>query len=425
MRAHRSIVNRIMFMIILTGLVIGAVIITAGSRMIYRATENGIHTEVSMAARSFGNTYLAKYDGVLTYDGAVCRAGDVVIDENEFSLLTSDIGCSEDVDFTLFYGDTRVLTSVRNTDGSLAVGTKAAAEVCEAVLESGRVYDSHRVLVNDRYYLGCYLPIRAGENVVGMIFAGRPLDSAEANAAAAAWRFIGLAIGTLVVALAACMVGTRRIVTDLVNIRDYLGRLADGDFNVDIPAKTLKRKDEIGQISASAVKVRQNLRDMVERDPLTSLYNRRGCRSLIDRLSENGIGYTVVMGDIDFFKKINDTYGHAAGDYILKEISALLRGCTKDNNGFASRWGGEEFLLILPRTELKKAQDIISALLDRIRASEFVSDGTQIPVTMTFGIAENGGKEDFEAAVSRADELLYKGKTSGRNRIVSEDTVAV
>ena len=155
---------------------------------------------------------------------------------------------------------------------------------------------------------------------------------------------------------------------------------------------------------------------MVERDPLTTLLNRRSCHKKLDGL--RGTRYSVVIGDIDFFKKINDAHGHSAGDYVLKNVSAMLKECANANGGFAVRWGGEEFLLIFPEQDVKATYPLVSALLSEIRASELEYDGNRIPVTMTFGIAESHDGNEPEKAINEADTLLYYGKENGRNQIV-------
>ncbi len=416
---QHSIVGRILLMIAITGLFLGAVIITAGAVMIYNSTENGIKTEICTAARTFGNIYNSHFEGDLSYDGEVCLVGDTEISSDDFNTLTGVVSCEEDVDFTLFYNDIRVFTSVKNVDGSLAVGTKAADEVTEMVIKGGSEYLYPRVLVNDRYYMGYYIPIssQSGE-VQGMIFAGKPIESAEATAVDAVVRFIVLAAVTLIIALAFCFFSTRSVIADITDIKHFLAKLADGDFSVRLSDKTIKRSDEIGELSSHAVKVRNNLRDMVERDPLTMLFNRRGCRNKIDRLIEERVTYSVIMGDIDFFKKINDTYGHAAGDYVLKNVSAILNNYSVQNGGFASRWGGEEFLMIIPKYDTEGAKDIADRLLQEIRETDFCFDGEDIDVTMTFGISTAKNGENSEVVINRADELLYKGKTSGRNQVV-------
>ncbi len=418
MHKQFGILHKVLLMIAVTGIVIGLVIITAGATMIYRSTENGIETEISMAARTLSNLYNALYDGDLSYDGTTCRVGEREFDRTDFEMITSCISCKNDVDFTLFYGDTRVFTSVRNADETFAVGTKAASDVVENVLDGGLDYINSRVLVNEKYYTGCYIPITASDGgVVGMLFAGKPLDSAENNALRAVGRFLVLALATLVASTLLCMFFTRRVVADIDSISRYIGKLADGDFSSELDSRTTSRADEIGELAKYSMRLRDNLRDMVERDPLTTLLNRRTCHKRLEELC--GSRYSVVMGDIDYFKKINDTYGHSAGDYVLKNVSAMLNECAHTNGGFAVRWGGEEFLLIFPGLGTKEVYPLVSELLCSIREAELVRNGVRIPVTMTFGVAESPDGSAPERTINEADSLLYYGKENGRNRIVT------
>lgn len=419
MKKRFGIIGKILMMIAVTGLFVGSVIISAGAMMIYDSTEQGIRTEISMAARTMNNLYDAFYDGDIDYDGEVCRIGDREFTDSDFAFITDCISCEEDVDFTLFYGDTRIFTSVKNKDGTLAVGTTAAEDVVNHVLKNGADYLSSKVMVNEQYYLGYYIPIHSHTGgVIGMLFAGKPIESASANAVQAVVHFLILAIITLVISVGGCMFVIRTIVKDIDNIKGYLAKLADGNFSVKLSGKTLKRKDELGELAQYSFKLRENLRDMVERDPLTGLFNRRSCHKKLDSLQSKKIGFAVVMGDIDFFKKINDTYGHAAGDHVLKNVSERLKECAVVNGGFAVRWGGEEFLLIFPRCDTEQIRPVIEGFLDDIRAMKLEHEGREITITMTFGISATLDGSQAEKAIGEADSLLYLGKNNGRNRIV-------
>ncbi len=416
---RHSIASKVMVMIIATSLFLSIVIITAGAILIYNTKEESIRSEVRTAAHTLGNLYHQNYNGNLHYDGNVVSVGSTEINTSDFSRITSVISCEEDIDFTLFYNDTRVLTSVTNVDGSLAVGTKAADEVVEMVISRGSEYLYPRVLVNNKYYMGCYIPIKSQSNEVqGMIFAGKPLESAESTAQDAVLKFIFLAILALIISLTFCIFSMNGIAHNISDLKQFLGTLAKGDFSAKLDSRTVKRKDEIGELAAYMIKVRRNLKDMVERDPLTELLNRRGCEKRLEYLADNNISYAVVMGDIDYFKKINDTYGHAAGDYVLKSISTLLKKYVAEGNGFAARWGGEEFLMIFPNADTASAKLKIDRLLTEIREQCFCFEGSDIPVTMTFGISSALCGELDDLAINRADELLYEGKSLGRNTVM-------
>ena len=426
MKINHSILHKILLMVIVTAIVIGVVIITAGAISIYKSTEDGIKTEITMAAKTLNNLYNAEYGGEFCFEDDVCKIGGKTFGESDFAALTERISCKDDVDFTLFYGDTRLFTSVRNDDSTLAVGTKAADDVVENVINGGFEYVSLHVLVNDKYYMGYYIPIKSDDGgVIGMLFAGKPIVSAEANAQKAVVRFIVLAVLALIIAIVICVTVIKRMIADLGNIKSYLGVLADGKFNASLNPKTTERTDEIGELARYSVRVRENLRDMVERDPLTSLLNRRSCLNRLEEFRGSGTGYSVVMGDVDFFKKINDTYGHAAGDFVLKTVAAMLNGCACDNGGFAVRWGGEEFLVIFPNKTINDTLPDIEKLLAEIRNANPEFEGEKIAVTMTFGLSETLDGRDYEKTIGQADARLYFGKKNGRNRIVTNDSIDV
>ena len=160
---------------------------------------------------------------------------------------------------------------------------------------------------------------------------------------------------------------------------------------------------------------------MAEKDPLTMLYNRRYGMSRMKQVQNSagktGEKFAIAIGDIDFFKKVNDTYGHDAGDEVLRfvalELRRLMLGC-----GFAVRWGGEEFLLVFDKADEDAAADKILSLLDLVRG-RVISYGTQdISVTMTFGLREGSNDMDINDMVKEADGALYYGKQHGRNQLV-------
>lgn len=157
-------------------------------------------------------------------------------------------------------------------------------------------------------------------------------------------------------------------------------------------------------------------------DPLTGLYNRRymqkNIESEINRVLRYGKHFCLIMSDIDHFKRVNDTYGHDCGDFILKDISRKLKEMIRIEDTL-SRWGGEEFLLLLPETDLDGGMRIAERFRGDIEASLFIYDGQSIKITMTFGVSFYVGGEGTDYAIRRADEALYEGKNSGRNKVVA------
>ena len=125
---------------------------------------------------------------------------------------------------------------------------------------------------------------------------------------------------------------------------------------------------------------------------------------------------TQVFGSVNF-KSVNDTYGHDAGDEVLKYIAKLLKEKSRSTS-FISRWGGEEFLLVFPDCNGDNAYIALERLRNTIQNSVIKVGNQEIQVTMTFGLTEFGYDKDEEAAIKEADEKLYMGKQNGRNQVV-------
>ena len=161
-----------------------------------------------------------------------------------------------------------------------------------------------------------------------------------------------------------------------------------------------------------------------ETDPLTGLFNRRAFLEKIEneaiRFKRNQKPFSILFGDIDLFKKINDTYGHSAGDAILVSISHILNTEKREIDQVA-RWGGEEFLILLPETNLKGAVQLGNKIRKSISAKHITHEGQEINVTMSFGVSEYNSETHIEKTIDLADQRLYLAKNSGRNKVVSED----
>ena len=207
------------------------------------------------------------------------------------------------------------------------------------------------------------------------------------------------------------------MIADIDSINHFLKEISGGNLRPILEQRILDRNDEIGSIGVYAIKMRDNLRKLIERDALTDLYNRRSCNNLLKAMAQKNEKHCMVMCDIDFFKKVNDTYGHAAGDYVLREISALIKESVHDC-GFASRWGGEEFLLVY-KMGFKETVERTKLLRQNILEHTFVYEGTKMQITMTFGVADGAVSTHYEKVIQKADEQLYVGKNNGRNQVVA------
>ena len=162
------------------------------------------------------------------------------------------------------------------------------------------------------------------------------------------------------------------------------------------------------------------LEERAQKDPLTGVYNRFFGKELIDEYlaSRNpyaGCGMMVL--DVDYFKNVNDTYGHDAGDEVLRTLSRLFR-TIMDEKGYVCRWGGEEFLFLFPDMDMDEVQLLMSDLLDDIRHTPVLYERKLIRVTMTFGVEKFDRNHTMESVIQEADRKLYLGKESGRNRVI-------
>lgn len=161
----------------------------------------------------------------------------------------------------------------------------------------------------------------------------------------------------------------------------------------------------------------RNLKNIATTDSLTGLCNRIKIKALcemeIERVKRYGGTFSVIFVDIDFFKMINDTYGHHAGDIILQEFSKALRQSVR-NIDRIGRWGGEEFIIILPETQIAQAVKVAETLQKVIAQFDFTTAKT---ITGSFGIAEYKQDDTPETIINRADKGLYQAKDNGRDQI--------
>ena len=170
-------------------------------------------------------------------------------------------------------------------------------------------------------------------------------------------------------------------------------------------------------------------------DDLTGTYNRRHIMQMLEqeqsRAQRTGRGFSLCLMDLDHFKRVNDEHGHLGGDEVLRQFAMLVLGeirsldrmgrdaLAEENFG---RLGGEEFLLLLPETDLDGAQVCVERIRRKVAATPFMADGKAVELTMSCGIATFRPGEDQRAALARADQALYQAKDAGRDRVKSVGT---
>lgn len=160
-------------------------------------------------------------------------------------------------------------------------------------------------------------------------------------------------------------------------------------------------------------------------DPLTGLFNRRKMLELVEnevvRFQRNQKPFLLAIADVDHFKQFNDNYGHDCGDYVLKKASDLLKDTLRQQD-VVSRWGGEEFLIMLPDTDLEGGMAAFEKLRETVANTRYEYAKKTFSITITLGISRYDGQRDIDDTVKLADEALYKGKREGRNRIETVQT---
>lgn len=169
--------------------------------------------------------------------------------------------------------------------------------------------------------------------------------------------------------------------------------------------------------------LQEQLKIQANRDPLTELYNRRYFSNIAKKSFNIANRYeqklSILMLDLDYFKRVNDSYGHGTGDDVIVAISQKLRKLSR-NSDIVARYGGEEFIVLLPRTSLEDARILAQRICDEIREIRVaISDDKSIKTTVSIGVCELSVKdENIECLISRADCKLYEAKANGRNRVI-------
>ncbi len=163
------------------------------------------------------------------------------------------------------------------------------------------------------------------------------------------------------------------------------------------------------------------LEQIAKTDPLTGLSNRRDMIEKMEheqkRFSRNGKSFVLLMSDIDDFKKINDDNGHDCGDFILESLAKQMKSTARKQD-ITGRWGGEEFLMLLPETDIDGGYALADKIRKDIEATSYVFSNIKIELTMTFGVSVYDRPMDIDQCIKIADEALYKGKKQGKNCVV-------
>lgn len=413
---------------ILPLLIFGLIIIFSSTYFFSRAMYKEVATEMEIAAELCNSLLDTVYPGDYRLEEENLNEktayslykGDLDI-TTDYALVDT-IKSKTDMDVTVFYMDTRILTTITNWNGLRIVGTGAPTTVVSEVLETGSAQFYDKVIINHSPYFAYYMPLLNSDgSVVGMLFIGKPTETVNAMITASVMPIIIVGIISLALTGLFSFFYAKRIVSTLHKLKEFFAKVSSGNLNATPDATILNREDEFSEIGHAALSMQRSLKTLIERDSLTDLYNRRSCdkmlRSTIDKARNTNQSFCAVLADIDHFKSINDTYGHESGDIVLQNVAQILKKHIH-KQGYVGRWGGEEFLIIYENCFLEQAKEQLALLQEIFHNTEHTVENYKIRVTLTFGVVCDTALEPHEL-IKKADENLYMGKSNGRDCIVS------
>ena len=362
-----------------------------------------------------------------------------VVDETNYNLFKGQVDITTacqiidsiheayGVEVSIFRSDLCVVTTMKDAAGNRLTLTKASPVVVSGVLETGEEQFYSDVVLNNEKYFAYFMPIpnEDGEGIFGMYAIYRLASDVHALVLRSVLPVILLCLlATIVIGLISIRY-SQKIVSYLQQIQRFMHALSGGRFDVELSPHVLALEDELGDLAKSGQSMQRSLRLLVECDALTGLYNRRlGDRRLkrvARRAADYGTDYCVGICDIDFFKKVNDTYGHEAGDAVLKAVARVLKRNMTGKQLTVARWGGEEFLLIFENCKLPAAYKVLQLIHSQIHETTVEHEGQSIRVTMSKGLVRADRNASEDAMVSAADGLLYYCKEHGRDQIQVRD----
>jgi len=194
----------------------------------------------------------------------------------------------------------------------------------------------------------------------------------------------------------------------------------------------IKTGIRILELEKSLKKANEEIRTLSITDALTGSYNRGYLTERLPQEIKRALRYehhfSIVLCDIDHFKKVNDTYGHQAGDQVLREFVRCIKGSIRDNIDWVARYGGEEFIIVCPETDTSGACILAERLRNAVCRMVVKTDAKEIDITASFGVTGfdqtiKGEMITPETMINRADRYMYRAKKEGRNRVISHEGV--
>ena len=387
---------------------------------VYQEVESGLENVAQMTMYLYEETYPGDY----AYDSAsktLYKGGKKVEGASKF--LEHYKECSG-TDVTIFYKDVRVITTIKDKNGDPIVGTRINSIVKKEVYEGRQAHFYSKSTIENENYFSYYCPLfDENDQCVGMVFAGKPSDYVDWIVWKSVVPILLLVLLSMIILIFVIWNYADHLNRAFRQLQRFLGNVEEGDFTVELSEMLTKRKDEIGQMAGTAVRMQHSLRALVQRDSLTGLYNRHygeiWMKQVKEEARDTGEPFSIAIADIDFFKKFNDCYGHDCGDMVLRKVSELLQ-TQVGRQGYVSRWGGEEFLIIFKRFALEESVNFAEEIREKLHRTELRYHNDGFHVTLTIGVAAGDSEKSIESMVKCADCALYEGKRNGRDQVVCE-----
>lgn len=418
---RKSLMGTFNYIIILPVFFIG--IVMAGisyiliKKNVYYEIRSGMENEAYTLANTYDVMYPGYYELVKAENLMALKKGEHYLTNDFIDNIKEDTG----LEITIFYNDIRMITTLYS-DNKRITGSKMNSAIKKDVLDNGysKFYDDVRI--EEERFFAYYLPVHNGsENIIGAICILKPANQIHSKFAKQVIPLIAIIIAGVVIITYLNYLYFGKLNKNFKHIRNFLGEVTGGNLKAEMNREALAREDEIGDVAKASVNMQRSLRNLIVKDSLTDLYNRRYCNQNLKNISEQyiktGEPYTLAIADIDFFKKVNDTYGHTAGDEVLVSVAQIMKK-SMAGKGFAARWGGEEFLLVYTGCDMETTLTYLEMLVEAIREMCVEYGDKVIKITISIGVATGNG-DSVDKVLCTADNRLYHAKKEGRDRVVS------
>lgn len=419
---RKSLMGTFNYIIILPVFFIG--IVMAGisyiliKKNVYYEIRSGMENEAYTLANTYDVMYPGYYELVKAENLMALKKGEHYLTNDFIDNIKEDTG----LEITIFYNDIRMITTLYS-DNKRITGSKMNSAIKKDVLDNGYTMFYDDVRIEEERFFAYYLPVHNGsENIIGAICILKPANQIHSKFAKQVIPLIAIIIAGVVIITYLNYLYFGKLNKNFKHIRNFLGEVTGGNLKAEMNREVLAREDEIGDVAKASVNMQRSLRNLIVKDSLTDLYNRRYCNQNLKNISEQyiktGEPYTLAIADIDFFKKVNDTYGHTAGDEVLVSVAQIMKK-SMAGKGFAARWGGEEFLLVYTGCDMETTLTYLEMLVEAIREMRVEYDDKAIKITISIGVATGNG-DSVDKVLCTADNRLYHAKKEGRDRVVSD-----